>query len=328
MTLYPWQEAQWSNIQWALEQNRLAHALLLTGPEGMGKRHFGETLVKALLCQNRQSNQQTCGECRSCRLFNSENHPDFVKLAPEEAGKQIGIDRVRSLGSFVSLKPQISQHKCILVEDTHMMNNSAANAFLKTLEEPNDNTHLILITDQPAKLLPTIRSRCQVIQFTPDHSENSQQWIKQELERLDIVNCDPGQLMQMAAGAPLQAVKHAQNGTQLQIDEFAKSLQQLSQNHLSASQAAAQWLKTSNESDFFVLDWYYLIIHSQLLNSASAKGNQAFSIPHEVAELIGQMSQKGLFHFMDEIEISKRAWSTQANRQLLLEGLFLRWQNL
>lgn len=87
-------------------------------------------------------------------------------------------------------------------------------------------------------------------------------------------------------------------------------------------------VKSIERKRFFVLDWYYLIIHSQLLNSASAKGNTTFSIPHEVAKLIGQMPQKGLFHFMDEIEISKRAWSTQANRQLLLEGLFLRWQNL
>ncbi len=328
MSLYPWQAAQWSNIQRAWKQGRLAHALLLTGPEGMGKRHFGDALAKALLCQNRDPDQTACGQCRSCQLFNSTSHPDFVELAPEEEGKQIGVEQVRALTGFVSLKSQIGLHKSILVKDAQMMNNSAANAFLKTLEEPNDNTYLVLITDQPAKLLPTIRSRCQFIAFAADRGTGSEQWLKQALLKLNIINCDPAQLLQMAAGAPLQALKYAQNGMQLQIDEFAKSLQQLSQNRLTATQAATLWLKRSSESDFFVLDWYYLIIHSQLLSSASVTGKTTFSIPREVSELIGQISQQGLFHFMDEIKNSKRAWSTQVNRQLLLEGLFLRWQNL
>ncbi|MCW8983687.1 MAG: DNA polymerase III subunit delta', partial [Gammaproteobacteria bacterium] len=198
MTLYPWQIAQWNNIRWAVEQNRLSHALLLTGPEGMGKSHFAQALVTSLLCQSRGENLQACGECKSCQLYRSDSHPDFFKIAPEEPGKQIGVDAVRALGKFVALKPQQSIHKCILVEDTHMMNSNAANAFLKTLEEPNNNTHLILVTNQPAKLLATIKSRCQMIQFAPDLSETSQQWVEQELVRLNIVNCDAEQLLRMS----------------------------------------------------------------------------------------------------------------------------------
>jgi len=328
MTLFPWQKSQWSNIQWALKQGRLAHALLLTGPEGIGKNHFAQTLVTALLCQSRDENQQACGECRSCQLYQSENHPDFVKIAPEESGKQIGIDTIRSLGAFVALKPQRSEHKCILVEEVHMMNVNAANAFLKTLEEPSDNTHLILVTNQASKLLPTIRSRCQVIQFASDLSEESIAWVERELIQLNMVNCNAEQLLRMSGGAPLQAIKHAQNGTQLQVDSLSRSLCELSQSRLSATQAADKWLKISSESDFFILDWYYRIIHSQLLIELSGKENRSFTVPDETAELIREIPHKVLFRFLDEIEQSKRAWFTQVNRQLLLEGLFLRWQNL
>jgi len=328
MSLYPWQQSQWTNIQRALEQKRLAHALLLTGPEGMGKSRFAQMLIGSLLCQNRGATLQACGECRSCQLYKSGNHPDFTQIAPEEPGKQIGIDRVRSLGAVVSLKPQLSGHKCILVEEAHMMNNSAANAFLKTLEEPSANTHLILVTNQPAKLLPTIRSRCQLIQFTPDFNEISTRWVEQELTALNIVNINAEQLIGMAAGAPLQAINYARNGTQNQIDEFSKTLLELSQNRATATQATEKWLKISNESDFFVLDWYYQIIHNRLLKMASGKESGTFSIPNAIADLIGKMPKKALFHFIDEIESSKRGWSTQANRQLLLEKLFLHWQNL
>lgn len=328
MTIYPWQESQWANIQWSLGHNRLAHALLLTGAEGMGKGHFAQMLITSLLCQNRGEGLQACGECHSCHLYNSENHPDFVKLAPEEAGKQIGIEMVRSLGPFVSLKPQLSEHKCILVEAAHMMNSNAANAFLKTLEEPNAKTHLILVTDQPAKLLPTIRSRCQVIQFAPEFNDTSTQWVEQTLSSLNIVNFNAGQLLRMATGAPLQAVKYAQDGTQGQIDALASSLYELSQNRVTATQTAEQWLKISNESDFFVLDWYYRIVHSQLLNRVSGVEHASFSVLGNLTEMINKMPQNRLFHLVDEIASAKKGWSTQANKQLLLEGLFLRWQNL
>jgi len=328
MTLYPWQTAQWANIQWSLEHNRLPHALLLSGSAGMGKSHFAQMLITSLLCQNRGEHLQSCGECHSCRLYSSGNHPDFVQLAPEEPGKQIGIDRVRSLGPFVSLKPQTSEHKCILVEAAHMMNNNAANAFLKTLEEPNEKTHLILVTDQPTKLLPTIRSRCQVIQFAPEYTETSTQWVEQTLSSLNIVNFNAQQLIRMAAGAPLQAVKYAQDGTQEQINALSTALYELSQNRVTASQAAEKWLKISSESDFFVLDWYYRIVHSQLLNRGTGKDNVSFSVLDGITEIINKMPQKSLFHLVDEIATAKKGWSTQANKQLLLEGLFLRWQNL
>ena len=328
MTLYPWQESQWANIQWSLERNRLPHALLLTGSEGMGKKYFAQMLITSLLCQNRGEKLQACGECRSCQLYSSGNHPDFIQLAPEEPGKQIGIDRVRSLGPFVALKPQLNEHKCILVEAAHMMNSNAANAFLKTLEEPNEKTHLILVTDQPAKLLPTIRSRCQMIQFAPELNETSTQWVEQTLSSLNIVNFNAGKLIRMAAGAPLQAVKFAQDGTQGQIDALSSSLYELSKNRVTASQAAEKWLKISNESDFFVLDWYYLIVHSQLINRVSGKDNTSFSVLSAISEVINKMPLKSLFHLVDEIANAKKGWSTQANKQLLLEGLFLRWQNL
>jgi len=208
------------------------------------------------------------------------------------------------------------------------MNSNAANAFLKTLEEPNEKTHLILVTNQPAKLLPTIRSRCQVIQFAPEYSKTSTQWVEQTLSSLNIVNFNAQQLIRMAAGAPLQAVKYAQDGTQEKIDALSTALYELSQNRVTASQAAEKWLKISSESDFFVLDWYYRIVHSQLLNRGSGKGNVSFSVLDGITEIISKMPQKSLFHLVDEIANAKKGWSTQANKQLLLEGLFLRWQNL
>ncbi|MBI3244456.1 MAG: DNA polymerase III subunit delta' [Chloroflexi bacterium] len=148
---------------------RLRHAYLIAGPAGVGKRALATAFVQALLC--RQANAP-CGECRACKLVAHGTHPDVIGVAPVVSGKiikteKITIDRIRELIKTLSLKPVEATRRIALVTNFETANEEAANAFLKTLEEPPGEAILILTTDQTEALLPTIISRCEPIHLRP-----------------------------------------------------------------------------------------------------------------------------------------------------------------
>ncbi|MEX0728224.1 MAG: DNA polymerase III subunit delta' [Planctomycetaceae bacterium] len=161
----------------AVRRRRLPHALLFAGPSGIGKQIVARLLAKALLCERTSDDDlHACGTCGSCRSFDAGTHPDCLAVEKPE-GKAIlpigliageGDERGRSgLCYNLSLRPMLSGRKVAIVDDADCMNAEAANAFLKTLEEPTPDTIIILISSQPDSLLPTIRSRCQLLRFHP-----------------------------------------------------------------------------------------------------------------------------------------------------------------
>lgn len=156
-----------------LAGGRLAHAYLFTGADGIGKQLVAVALARAVVCDE----QRGCGACTPCRKLDHHNHPDFHLLEPD--GNAIKIDQVRSLQRALSLKPLESQRKICLIDQAEQMTGGAANALLKTLEEPRGDSLIILLSSQPERLLETIRSRCQVLAF----SRHPRQRIKQELQR-------------------------------------------------------------------------------------------------------------------------------------------------
>lgn len=153
---YPWQDALWQQLAGRTQH---AHAYLLHGPAGIGKRALAERLMARLLCQQ-PAGLDACGQCKSCYLLAAGTHPDNYILEPEEADKAIKVDQVRDLVSFVVQTAQLAGRKVVLVEPTESMNINAANALLKSLEEPSGQTVLLLISHQPSRLLPTVKSRC------------------------------------------------------------------------------------------------------------------------------------------------------------------------
>jgi DNA polymerase-3 subunit delta' len=146
----------------ALAEGRLPPALLLCGPSGVGKRTLAMAAARALLCARGDG----CGECAACQRVERALHPDVITVAPDEKGS-IKIEAVRDLSREIGARPFEARARAFVVDDAHVMTEQAMNALLKSLEEPAATSHVLLVTDSPQALLPTIRSRCQVLRFGP-----------------------------------------------------------------------------------------------------------------------------------------------------------------
>jgi DNA polymerase-3 subunit delta' len=153
-------------LQVALNHNETPQALLITGPENVGKMTLARIVSNALLCKG-PTDQRPCGVCLACRKFASGNHPDFMIVEPEEQGGNLKIDQIRAVERFLALTPNESAHKIALISAFERATIGAANALLKTLEEPPAYAHLILLAQDADLLLPTIVSRSQQIALRP-----------------------------------------------------------------------------------------------------------------------------------------------------------------
>lgn len=198
-TVLPWQKKNWHKLETAYQVNRLAHAILFSGAVGMGLNHFAERLVKGLLCDKHEQALKACGDCRSCYLFQVQSHPDLLNISPEASGKQIGIDAIRRLTDFIRLKAHYGRYKISIITPAEAMSRGAMNALLKTLEEPTQDSLLVMLSHKPSLLPITIKSRCQQLLFAPAFDDNTVAW----LERSEIPNEDVRDLLAIANGAPL-----------------------------------------------------------------------------------------------------------------------------
>lgn len=161
----------------SLQRGRLSHAYVLTGPEGIGKYKFARLLAQSMFCRDRQPDQiEACGECRACRSFNAGTWPDFIEIGLPSGKTEIPIALIlgepdkrgrEGLCFELAMAAQSSDRRVALIDDAHRLNADGANALLKTLEEPPAKALILLICDNPDSLLPTIRSRCQVVRFFP-----------------------------------------------------------------------------------------------------------------------------------------------------------------
>ena len=182
---YPWLAEPWHELVKRAARDALGHAYLLCGREGLGKFAFAERFAYSLLCERRPSDGQACGSCRGCLLNASGNHPDLKLLSLEEERKSIVIDQVRELIGFFTLKAHYHGRKIGIVYPADTMNNAAANALLKILEEPPATALLLLVASRPALLPATIHSRCQRINFALPPWELREQWLRAELAGRD-----------------------------------------------------------------------------------------------------------------------------------------------
>ena len=232
---YPWQDSLWQQLA---GRKQHAHAYLLHGPAGIGKRALAERLMASLLCQ-RPTAQDACGECKSCLLLKAGSHPDNYILEPEEADKAIKVDQVRDLVSFVVQTAQMGGRKVVLIEPVESMNVNAANALLKSLEEPSGDTVLLLVSHQTSRLLPTIKSRC-VQQACPLPSEAmSLAWLAKALP--DCSEEERIELLTLAAGSPLAAVNLQTQGVREQRALVVEGVKKLLKQQQSPTQLAEEW---------------------------------------------------------------------------------------
>ncbi|MBU0605353.1 MAG: DNA polymerase III subunit delta' [Candidatus Omnitrophica bacterium] len=145
---------------------RVANAYIFSGPDGIGKKLSALAFAKAINCLS-PNEGVSCDKCPSCKKIDSSNHPDVFIVAPEKKGTTIKIDDIRVVIKDNGLKPYEAKVKVYIIDEADGLTDEAANALLKTLEEPSMASMLILITERPSRLLPTIRSRCQIVNFFP-----------------------------------------------------------------------------------------------------------------------------------------------------------------
>jgi DNA polymerase III subunit delta' len=192
-------ESTYASLIQMLKEGRLPHALLFTGPEGIGKQRVARYLVKALFCEK---SPEGCGSCPACELLEQEKHPDLLLLKPEEG--RLKIDAIREIKKDLSFSPFMGTVRVVLVIDAHTMNAAAANALLKTLEEPPVGTYFILITHSMGWLPKTIVSRCQKIRFSPLPDPIVEAILKKEDSEKGKVDA---KLLRWAQGSPLRAME-------------------------------------------------------------------------------------------------------------------------
>ncbi|NQD79458.1 DNA polymerase III subunit delta' [Pseudomonas sp. CrR14] len=321
--VYPWQTALWQQLA---GRSQHAHAYLLHGPAGIGKRALAERLMALLLCKSPVA-LQPCGQCKSCHLLAAGSHPDNYVLEPEEADKPIKVDQVRALVNFVVQTAQLGGRKVILVEPTEAMNLNAANALLKSLEEPSGDTVLLLISHQPSRLLPTIKSRC-VQQACPLPSERvSLEWLGEALPGTS--EQEIRELLYLAAGSPLAAVRLQAQGVREQRALVVEGVKKLHKQQISVSQLAEGWKDVPLPLLFdWFCDWAHLILRYQLTQDELGLG------PTDMAKVVQYLAQKA----PQSKVLSIQEWLLQQrqkvlgkanlNRVLLLEALLVQWASL
>jgi DNA polymerase-3 subunit delta' len=222
---YPWLESAWLRL--LATRSRPAQALLLAGPRGVGKSELALAWAQALLCESPLADGAACGQCPACHWFETGSHPDFRLLSlQEKTGKEgetrmataIEVEQAREAVDFVQLSTYRAGFRAVLVDPADSLNLAAANALLKVLEEPPLNTVFVLVSDQPRRLLPTIRSRCTRLDVGLPESDLALRWLAGQQVR------DAETLLALSGGAPLDAQRWAEGG---ELDERLGVLQGL-----------------------------------------------------------------------------------------------------
>ncbi|OLF55036.1 DNA polymerase III subunit delta' [Pseudomonas chlororaphis] len=320
---FPWQDELWKQLAGRAQH---AHAYLLHGPGGIGKRALAERLMARLLCQH-PAGLDACGQCKSCLLLQAGSHPDNYVLEPEEADKAIKVDQVRDLVSFVVQTAQLGGRKVVLIEPVESMNINASNALLKSLEEPSGDTVLLLVSHQPSRLLPTIKSRC-VQQACPLPSEAvSLQWLSRALP--DCSEEERVELLTLAAGSPLAAVSLQAQGAREQRAQVVDGVKKLLKQQQSPTQLAEGWnaIPLLLLFDWFC-DWSNLILRYQLTQDEEGLG---LADMRKVVQYLAQKSsQAKVLEIQDWILAQRQKVLNKANlnRVLLLEALLVQWAAL
>lgn len=311
----PWQQNQWQRLLQQLESNRLPHALLLAGPQSVGKRAFARALGALLLCHAPQYGL-ACGSCKSCQLLSAESHPDWHWLAPEEAGntlkgtRAIKVDLVRDLVDSMAQTAQQGGRKVAALAPAEAMNRNAANALLKTLEEPAGSALLILISDVPGRLLPTIRSRCQRLEFPVPARDEVQRWLGPQAASMEKLE----QALMEAEGKPMLARDLLTGEDAAVRQELDADLLAVLDRQLSAIVAAERWKQR---------DWLPLLywLESRLVRAARAQVGASQSAGPAV-ERLSQLPARALFGLLDQLRslLNQTLAGTNPNPQLAIEG--------
>ncbi len=219
--MHPWNQPLFESLR--RRTGRLPHALLIHGARGTGKLALAEHIARFLLCEAADAGARPCGACEGCRWLLAGSHPDFRRVEPEALAREpaveaeegdapakkgkpsteIKVEQVRDLAGFLNLRSHRGRLRVALVHPAEDMNPNAANALLKGLEEPPAGAVFLLVSHRPARLLPTIRSRCVALSVPIPPRESALGWLAAQGAK------DAPRWLAYAGGAPLSALEYA-----------------------------------------------------------------------------------------------------------------------
>ncbi len=319
----PWHDELWQMMMASARQGALAHAFLLKGVSGVGKLHFAKAFAGMLLCE--ANGNEPCQRCKGCSLVQAGNHPDLLVVEPEEAGRPIKIGQVRALNDFAQKTAQQGGRRIIIINPAEAMNINASNALLKSLEEPGAETLFLLVSHRAADMLPTIRSRCQVLSFATPGKEQALSWL---MDKLDD-SSDAGLLLNLASGSPLLAYAFfGQGALQLRRD-LIDSVGALFKGELTPVEVAKEW---QGRDYVQILEWLASWLEDSVKFKLSGEGGVIKN--DDLIKLIGYLAGKSdvrqLIELRDLLVAQRQILLSGGNLNtlLVLEGVFCRYLGL
>ncbi len=321
--IFSWQTQVWQHLWQAKQQQRLAHALLFLGTEGIGTREFAIAFANAILCAQPTDLGNWCKECQACHLLHAATHPDLIIIEPEKTGQRIGVDQIRDVIKSVNETTLRGGYRIIIICPSTSMNTNAANALLKSLEEPVPNTLFILISDEGLRLPATIVSRCQKIVFPKPSHDQALQWLKTQLINEKV---DPQLLLKLVNGAPLRALSFLEKDLLVLREDIYQGLHSLSRGQSDPIKLAAQW---QNEDQINVIDlllsWLTDLLRYKLTEDPTHLINSDYH--NEIVKVSVGLLKNNLLAYIEHLQQTRGVLlsSVNLNKQLLLEDLLIQW---
>lgn len=287
----PWQAAALDQLALRLEQNQLPHALLISGAEGLGKARFAESLAALMLCAA-PLNYRACGRCDACQVARGGGHGDYRWLAPPPDKRAIGIDAVRAMLGFIQQTSGYGSHKVLAIVPAEAMTTAAANALLKTLEEPAGNSVLLLVSHRPSDLPATVRSRCQQVVLPTPTLDESLRWLEDVLKAADESSAMASQetlisALTSASNRPLTAFDLIVSGHLPAAQARTQLIRRLLTGQVNPAEASAA---LSSELPEAVLSALYQSLFQRLATASAAElaqfGPNAFVASDAIVQML------------------------------------------
>ena len=313
--IYPWQKIPWQQLTSRFPN--MAHGLLFFGKKGCGKLDFTSHFVAWVLCLDKQP-QQACGQCSSCLWLKSNTHPNYLYITVDDEKKaqpSIKIDKIRELQPFIQQTGE--GWRVVVIEPADRLNTAAANALLKTLEEPGDRTILILVTEHFLKLPATIRSRLQRYALDRMTYQQAYSYVKEQLPHEAQIDLK----LALGNGMPLEALKEHVWLTYRQ--EFLEDWVKIVKHKDKPMQYATKWTKTLSFYDFQTMLEYLLadIICVKLQQHIK-------NIDLDFSEIVRFYSLEQLFHLHEQVQKNKQLNRQNVQTNLMLDQLFTLFMNI
>jgi DNA polymerase-3 subunit delta' len=310
-----------ADLQHAIRADRVHHAWLFAGPAGVGKRLVARTFAKALLCVH--NNADACDACTHCLRIEQDQHPDVSEILPDTSKTRptIKIDQIREITRQVSFKPFEGRRRVILIDGAEAMTEEASNALLKTLEEPTGDTLFLLLTPQDRQLLPTIRSRCQLLRFGPLPRADVHRLLLQRDVHPDTATVAAA----FSDGSLGAALLLSLEGALDQRRALVQSAAELEPNDPLAAFQVAQLWTSSGANLVEALDWLRTFYRDVALTAAGADPDRIINVDLRpaVARAARELTLEATLGHIDRINAAARDLRAYVDARLVLENLML-----